>query len=183
MTTSAEASEASLARSRRKARLGSAATRRLVGGLALCACLSFGMGLAQARHSPGRPGGGISVDVGPLIELGARVVAEDLRGDLTQALQAQFAGRLGPGQRLVAQIRGITLNTYVGGTSPFGSNDYLDGAVALIGADGREIASQKILVVLPASSGGAWYLPGGERRRIAGLALAFASWARRYMPG
>jgi hypothetical protein len=173
---------ASLARSRRKARLGSAAAHRLVIGIALCACLSFGMGLAQARHSPGRPAGDISVDVGPLIELGARVVAEDLRGDLMQALQAQFAGRLGPGQRLVAQIRGITFTTYVGGQSYFGNNDYLDGAVALVGADGREIASQKILVVLPASYGGAWYLPDGERRRTAGLAQAFASWARRYMP-
>jgi hypothetical protein len=157
--------------------------RRLVAGFALCALAAIGTGVAQARV-PARPAGGVSVDVRPLIDLGLNGFAEIVRADLARALAAEFAGRLTPGQRVVAQIRGLTLATYVGEENNlFGNNDYLDGIVSLIGPDGREIATHKILTVLPASYGGAWYLPGGEERRTAGLAQAFASWARRYLAG
>jgi hypothetical protein len=154
----------------------------LLAATAICACVSLGLGKAEAR-SHARPTGGISVDVGPLLAQGLDGFAEIVRADVGEALSVEFAGRLGPGQRLVATIKGLSLRSYVGHESLFYNNDYLDGVVTLIGADGRELATQKILTVLPASSGGAWYLPGGEQRRTAGLAQAFASWARRYMLG
>ncbi len=154
--------------------------RRLIAGIGLAAILWSGV--ADARP-PRRPVGGISVDVRPLLDLGLDGFAEIVRADVQQSLAVEFAGRLGPGQRLVARINGLSLRSYVGGESLLYNNDYLDGVVILIGPDGRELASQKILTVLPASSGGAWYLPGGEQRRTAGLAQAFASWARRYIAG
>jgi hypothetical protein len=158
------------------------ALRRLVAGLALCALAAIGTAAAQAR-APVRPAGGISVDVKPLLDLGLGSFAEILRADLAQALAAEFTGHLAPGQRVVAQIRGLSLTSYADDFDYFGNNDYLDGVATLIGADGREIATQKILTVLPASYGAPWYVPGSEQRRTAGLAKAFASWARRYLVG
>jgi hypothetical protein len=158
------------------------ALRGLLAAAAVSACVSLGLGVAEAR-SYARPAGGISVDVGPLLTQGLDGFAEIVRADVREALMTEFAGRLGPGQRLVAVINGLSLRSYVGGESLLYNNDYLDGVVTLIGADGRELATQKILTVLPASYGGAWYIPGGEQRRTAGLAQAFASWARRYIAG
>jgi hypothetical protein len=156
--------------------------RGLLAVIAICACAALGLRAAEARPHA-RPAGGISVDVGPLLEQGLDGFAEIVRADVGEALSVEFSGRLGPGQHLVATIKGLSLRSHVGRESLFYNNDYLDGVVTLIGADGRELATQKILTVLPASSGGAWYLPGGEQRRTAGLAQAFASWARRYIAG
>jgi hypothetical protein len=159
------------------------AMRRLALGAALCAAAWLAGGAAEARPA-GRPVGGISVDVTPLLANGLGGFAEVVRADLTQALQAQFAGHLGPGERLVVVVRGISLRSYVGGDSIlWPENDYLDGVVTLVGPNGQVLATQKILTVSPAASGGAWYLPGGELRRTAVLSQNFASWARRYIPG
>src|ERR1700726_3364783 len=102
----------------------------------------------------------------------------------TQALQAQFAGSLRPGERLVVLLRSISLATYTGDINVFqlADNDYLDGVVTLVGPNGQQLATKDILTVSPSSSGGAWYLPGGEQRRAVALAQAFAAWARRYIP-
>jgi hypothetical protein len=153
--------------------------RRVICGVAIGAFLSIAAGSVQARPAPR---GGISVDVTPLLQEGLAGFAEMLRADLDRALADEFAGRLGPGQRIIVQIRGITLNDY-GRDTLFDDNDYLDGTVTLIGPDGREVTTQKILTVLPASSGGPWYIAGTEQRRAAALSRAFASWARRYTLG
>jgi hypothetical protein len=154
--------------------------RRLICGIAIGAFLCVASGGAQARPAPRA---GISVDVRPLLEAGLGGFAEMLRADLERALADEFAGRLGPGQRIIVQIRSISLNDYGGIESLYYNNDYLDGTVTLIGPDGREVTTQKILTVLPASYGGPWYIAGTEQRRAAGLARSFASWARRYTLG
>ncbi|MFI5014325.1 MAG: hypothetical protein ACHQAY_18465 [Hyphomicrobiales bacterium] len=157
--------------------------RRLALGAALCAAAWLTAGKAEARPH-GRPAGGIAVDVTPLLAQGLGGFAEVVRADLTQALQAQFAGRLGPGERLVVVVRGISLRSYIGGDSiRWPDNDYLDGVVTLVGPNGQVLATQKILSVSPSSSGGAWYIAGGELRRTAALSQSFAAWARRYIPG
>jgi hypothetical protein len=157
------------------------AGRRLALGVALSAATWLATGDAQARPH-GHPVGGIHVDVAPLLASGLAGYAEVVRADLAQALQAQFGGHLAPGQRLVVVVRGISLGSYVGGDTA--DDDYLDGVVTLVGPNGRELATQKILtVVSPASSGSAWYIAGGELRRTAALSQSFAAWARRYIPG
>jgi hypothetical protein len=156
--------------------------RRLIAGIAVGAAAWMATGAAEAR--PTARSGGIYVDVTPLLEQGLGGYAEVVRGDLTQALRAEFAGRLHPGERLVALVRGLSLNDSVGNDSlVWPTNDYLDGVVTLIGPSGQVLATQKILTVSPTSAGGAWYIPGGELRRTAVLSQYFASWARRYIPG
>jgi hypothetical protein len=89
---------------------------------------------------------------------------------------------LQPGQRLLVVIRGISLASYVGGRELlWPQNDFMDGEVALFDAGGRLLATRKLLVQSPASSGGAWYIRGGELRRTAALSQVFAAWARRYL--
>jgi hypothetical protein len=126
----------------------------------------------------------ISVDVGPLLAQGLGGYAEALRAELAQALQAQFAGSLRPGERLIVLVRSISLSAYSGDVNVFElpDNDYLDGVVTLIGPNGQQLASKDILATSLSSSGGPWYLPGGEQRRAVVLAQSFAAWARRYLP-
>jgi hypothetical protein len=158
-----------------------ATVRRLIVGIALVAAAWDATGAAEAR-APVRAGA-IYVDVTPLREQGLGGYAEIVRGDLTRALQAEYAGGLRPGERLVAVANGLSLNANGGQQSASGNNDYLDGVVTLFGPNGQVVATQKILTVSPASAGGAWYVSGAELRRTAALAQNFASWARRYIPG
>jgi hypothetical protein len=159
----------------------SAMARRVIVGIALGAAALMASGASEAR--PTARAGGIYVDVTPLLEQGLGGYAEIVRGDLTKALQAEFAGRLHPGERLVALVNGLSLNDDGGRQTLSGTNDYLDGVVTLFGPNGQVLATQKILTVSPTSAGGAWYVPGAELRRTAALSQNFASWARRYIPG
>jgi hypothetical protein len=158
-----------------------AIARRLIVGIALGAAAWVATGAAEARLTA--RAGGIYVDVTPLREQGLGGYAEIVRGDLTQALQAEYTGHLHPGEKLVALVNGLSLNADGGEQTLSGNNDYLDGVVTLFGPNGQVLATQKILTVSPASAGGAWYVSGAELRRTAALAQNFASWARRYIPG
>jgi hypothetical protein len=163
-------------------------TKLAIASVALALASVLGTSMAEARvpahHPVLRAAPAISVDVGPLLAQGLGGYAEGLRDELTQALQAQFAGSLRPGERLVVLLRSISLATYTGDINVFqlADNDYLDGVVTLVGPNGQQLATKDILTVSPSSSGGAWYLPGGEQRRAVALAQAFAAWARRYIP-
>jgi len=146
-----------------------------------------GIGIAEAR-APARPlvsraAPSIVVDVGPLLAQGLGGYAEALRGELGAALQAQFGGSFRPGERLVVLVRSISLASYTGDVNVFElpDNDYLDGTVTLMGPNGEVLAKRDILATSLSSSGGAWYLPGGEQRRAVALAQNFAAWARRYV--
>jgi hypothetical protein len=162
--------------------------RRLIASAALALAAVLAAGVAEARapaHRPvARAAPAISVDVGPLLAQGLGVYAEALRAELTEALQVQFAGSLRPGERLVVLLRSISLASYSGDINVFqlADNDYLDGVITLVGPNGQELATKDILAISLSSSGGAWYLPGGEQRRTVVLAQTFAAWARRYIP-
>jgi hypothetical protein len=102
--------------------------------------------------------------------------AETLRDELAQELAQGFAGHPPPGQRVVVTLRGILMGNYFGSARDLrggGNSDYLDGVASLIGSRGEILKTEPILVVSPVSSGGAWYLPGGEQRRAGALVKLF----------
>lgn len=161
-----------------------------VAGLAVLLCALAGPARAQeppADLGPG-PFGGIRVDVRPFLDRGGGAQAQALRADLTRALRHSFADRLGPGPTLVVRVRGLSLNPYAGGQgdrggySGGGVSDYLDGEALVVGRGGAVLARHPQLSVLPASSGGAWFDPASERRRVAAIAEHYAAWLRRSLP-
>lgn len=130
---------------------------------------------------------GIRVDVGPLAARGYGPQAALLREDLSAALARAFAGRLGGGgPSLVVRVRSLSLNPYAGsGGRGFGGglqSDYLDGEALLVGRNGAVLARHPQLSALPSSSGGAWYDPESERRRVAAIAEHYAQWLSRTLP-
>lgn len=134
--------------------------------------------------------GGIAVDVRPLQAYARGPQAEALRADLTEALRRSFADRLAKGApTLVVRVSGLSLAAYGGAQGGdrsslggSGTTDYLDGEALLLGRGGEILARHPQLSALPASSGGAWYDPASERRRVAALAEHYAQWLRRMLP-
>lgn len=133
---------------------------------------------------------GIRVDVAPLLALGGGTPAEALRSDLLDTLNTEFSDKLGGrGPVLVVRVKGLSMQPYTGGDGTgrngFGGgsqSDYLDGEAVLVGPRGEILARHPQLSALPASSGGAWYDPDSERRRIAAIAQHYAAWLRRAFP-
>jgi len=132
---------------------------------------------------------GVDVDVRPLLALGGGVPALALREDLLAALKAEFADRLGGrGPVLLVRIMGLSINPYAGGDGGRGrlgggtQSDYLDGEALLIGRRGEVLARHPQLSAVPSSSGGAWYDPASERRRVTAIAQHYAGWLRRALP-
>jgi hypothetical protein len=122
-----------------------------------------------------------SRDIGPTADL--------LQQVLTAELRKEFAGRLGgPGSRLLVRITGVSLNAYAGsgggrwGLGSGTNNDYLEGEALVVGRRGEILARYPQLSAVPASSGGAWYLPDSEQRRVVALAQHFAGWLTRTVP-
>jgi hypothetical protein len=162
----------------------------LFGSAALgMAALRGSPGLAQVALAPGRFSS-VAVDVGPLRARGLGDYAEFVRQALLAALRGAFVDRLGgPGPALVVRVTGLSLNSYAGsgqGTSGRGrslgggtDNDYLEGEALIVGPRGAVLARHPQLSVVPASSGGAWYDPQSERRRVVALAQHYAGWLRR----
>ena len=130
---------------------------------------------------------GILVDVRPLEAKGLGPFAGTIRSALQTELGRAYADRLGAGRgasRLVVRIDGISLRAYSGpdGGRSFGggtNNDYLEGEALVIAPDGRILLRHPQLSALPANSGGAWYDPNSEQRRIHALAAHYAGWLRR----
>lgn len=134
--------------------------------------------------------GGITVDVRPLQVYARGPQTEVLRADLTEAMRRSFRDRIVRGApTLVVRVSGLSLAAYGGSQggdrSSFGGSgttDYLDGEALLVGRGGEILARHPQLSALPASSGGAWYDPASERRRVAALAEHYAQWLRRRLP-
>jgi hypothetical protein len=120
------------------------------------------------------------------------IVTADLLHDALEAeLHSDFADRLGGSDaRLVVRITGITLNAFAGGGRDSFSlgggggmnTDYLEGEALLVGPHGEVLARYPQLSAIPASSGGAWYLPGSDDRRVVALVKHFGGWLRRTIP-
>jgi hypothetical protein len=162
-----------------------------LGALGTAAGASAASAQPLATVAPGRFSS-VLVDIQPLRARGAGPLGELLGAALLQETRRAFADRLGgPGPRLVVRITSLWLNPYTGhgsGHGRFGGGggsetDYLDGEALIVGRRGEIIARYPQLSALPASSGGAWYDPESERRRVVALAQHYGWWLRRTIPG
>ncbi|GJD98763.1 hypothetical protein [Methylobacterium isbiliense] len=150
---------------------------------------------APRVRGAGQAPSSVAVDVDRLLALGLGPTAELIRSAMTAELQTVFADRLG-GQRLVVRLTGLTLSAYVGGGAGGsgggggggggrggggGDTDYLEGEALVLGPRGEIVARYPQLLALPSSTGGAWYQPDNEQRRIVILARYYAQWLRRTM--
>jgi hypothetical protein len=163
-------------------RFAEAITRRALLGAA-AAAWAAGPARAQTAQRFGR----IVIDVSPLVAKGLGGYAEHIRRLLAAAFAKEFAGLVGgKGPTLVVQINSIQMSSYTGGGGggPFrfdsggAGSDYMDGT--LITRSGNTVLSSvPMLAALTATSGGAWYLPDNEERRLRALCEFYASWSRR----
>ena len=179
----------------------STSTRRaLVAGLALAPLAARGA-FAQAfvpgeRSQPLPPGAAaalrlssIRVDAAPLADKGLPRFAAVLTDTLSARLRETFADRLGGGRGaavLVARIDDLQLGPAGGNGGRRGGrggdvdNDYMDGAGLIL--EGRTLlSSTPLLVSLPTSYSGAYYLPDIDARRVDSITRQFAYWLRREM--
>ena len=154
--------------------------RAACAGLAAAWCA----GPAVAQDVPARYSA-IQVDVGPLYAKGLGPYAGAVRATLGRALATEFGPAVGGrSARLVVRIDAISLRSYVGpGRSGiFGTNsqtDYLEGEALVIGPRGEVVSRLPQLSAVPSSSGGAYYLPDAEERRLFALTAHFAGWLKR----
>lgn len=103
------------------------------------------------------------------------------------ALEAELARQLAPlrqrgGPTLHVTVQGLWLASAVGGGSPGegSTNDNMDSLAEVIDR-GRVLFSRDIRSHLLSSSGGAWYRPDVDERRVAALLENNAQWIRRYL--
>lgn len=152
----------------------------IIGGLAVS---TFALGDSGARAAPPAIGA-IRVEVDRLAAKGQRANAAMIKAGLERELAAlRTGGPRGAGARLEVDVTGLYLTSYSGGSVAIHGNDSLESEARLVGPGNRLIARYPILAILPPSSGGAWYRPGGERRRIEALIASNARWIRRYVAG
>lgn len=159
------------------------ATRRhvLQGLAAIGLSAAIAPALAQSRPAFSA----VSVDVAPLRAKGLADYADVVGRALQRQLALAYADRIGGrGPRLVVRLDALSLRTYAGSDNRFGSGsgsptDYLEGEALVIGSWGEILARHPQLSAVPASSGGAWYDPDSENRRVDALAAHFAGWLRR----
>lgn len=129
----------------------------------------------------------VAVDASILYARGNGAAADLLRDALEAELRQDFAGRIGGrGPRLFVRITALSLSAYAGGEGGrfgFGggatNTDYLEGEALVLGPRGEVMARYPQLSAVPASSGGAWYLPDAEGRRVVALAKHFGGWLKR----
>jgi hypothetical protein len=154
---------------------------------AAAAALATSLGPADARPRRAPPQPAVVVDVSALRARGLAVEA-----DIVQQTIAREIARGGPRTgRVYVRITGLSLSAFVGGAGTGAghrgsggsggvSSDYLEGDFQVLGPNGEVLAGRPMVVNAPASSGGAWYLPGSEPRRIEAIARNFAGWVRQY---
>lgn len=166
-------------------------TRRavLAASLAAFASITALPFAATAARAQSTPIGAIRVDVSPLVAKGWGETAGAVRIGMERALADAFGAAYQPGRGpvLLVKVRGIFMASYAGGGGggAFGgggsSNDSLDSETTLLGPGDRVIGTWPILSTISSGSGGAWYLPDVDQRRIAALIENNALWIRRYV--
>jgi hypothetical protein len=151
----------------------------IIGGLAVST-----VALGSVEAPAATPAiGAIRVEVDQLAAKGQRANAAMIKAGLERELADLRAGARGAGARLEVDVTGLYLTSYSGGSAAFHGNDSLESEARLISPGNRLIARYPIRATLPPSSGGAWYRPGGEQRRIEALIASNAQWIRRYVAG
>lgn len=121
---------------------------------------------------------GILVDVSQMRERGFGIQADWVQQDLVLALKQQFAGRLTRNApRLLVQVSSVSLGTFTGNSDK--TSDFMDGRATILDKANSVLAYYPMLLNLPSSSGGAWYLPDVDRGRVRALSVAFARWVER----
>lgn len=157
--------------------------RYLLQGLAAAGSVA---GLSPALSQARPTFSAVAVDIAPLKAKGlgdyAEFVGRALQRRLTEAYADRMGGRGAP--RLVVRLDELSLRTYAGsdnrlGTGSGSPTDYLEGEALVVGGRGEILARHPQLSAVPASSGGAWYDPDSENRRVEALAAHFAGWLRR----
>lgn len=140
---------------------------------------------ARPRANAATAAAGIVVDVSRLRATGLGPTA-----DLLQAAVArELAGAVG-GARVTVRLTGFSFASYAGSDGGGGGSggdgggaggivDYLEGDFQVIGAGGAVLAERHQVSSSPASSGGAYYLPGAEERRVEAAGRTFAAWVKR----
>ena len=151
---------------------------------AVLVALAAGLALPASAQEPAQAFSAVSVDVRPLRAKGLGAYADAVGAALQAELATAFRDRIRPGApRLSVVVTGISMQAYAGGEGRFvrggAPNDYLEGEALVIGRRGEVLARHPQLSALPASSGGAWYLPDNEQRRLAALCGHYAGWLRR----
>lgn len=152
------------------------------------------LGLATSPTFAGQAGpyGQIIVDVTPLEAKGLGGYARLVQAAVEAAAGKSFAGDILPGRRglpsLIIQISGVSLSAYAGGGGPRlndtgPSNDYMTGRLLVTTPNGAIVETIPMLSALPATSGGAWYAPDFDQRRLLALAEHFTWWSRRKLGG
>lgn len=125
------------------------------------------------------------------IKVDARLLAPQGWGEnaprIARALELELARQLAPlrrrgGPTLHVTVQGLWLNTATGtgGAGDGGDNDNMD-SLAEVFDRGRVLFSREIRSMLLTSSGGAWYRPDIDQRRVAALLENNAQWIRRYL--
>lgn len=153
--------------------------------------LSLGMGLASLAPTPAAAQNvrisRIVVDTEPLRARGiSGSYLAALDRSLRRNLGAEFADSRaagGQGATLIVRIDGLSMNDPSGpsrrGWGGDSSSDYMDGTVTVAGPRNELITSFPLMNTLPTSSGGAWYDPNNEAKRLDALGASYAQWVRR----
>ncbi|WP_244748574.1 hypothetical protein [Methylobacterium indicum] len=171
-----------------KSLIGSLIGRSLVA--AALAAATLPASAQEAALPPATRFSAIQVDVRPLLATGLGIYAEGVRAELQAALAQAFAGRVGgPGPTLVVRVTGLSLNPYAGSETRSGgrgggggnatNTDYLEGEALVVDRGGTVLLRHPQLSATNASSGGAWYDPASERRRVAYIAGHYAAWLKK----
>jgi hypothetical protein len=162
-------------------------TRRsfLLQAAAGAATVLSGPALAQARTI-----GAIRVDTSRLAAQGWGSRSEEIRRDLASQLATTLAPMIRRGgPTLTVTVKGVWLASWAGGGGGGkpgdggASNDNFDADYVLTGPRGEILGNWTILSNIGSGSGGAWYRPDVDQRRLAALIENNALWIRRYLGG
>ncbi len=146
---------------------------------------SAGPALAQVRTV-----GAIRVDTSRLAAQGWGQRSQEIKRDLERQLATTLAPMIRRGgPTLTVTVKGVWLASWAGGGGGGkpgdggSSNDNFDADYVLTGPRGEVLGSWPILSNISSGSGGAWYRPDVDQRRVAALIENNALWIRRYLGG
>ena len=158
----------------------------IVGFLVLAPLGASTSAMARAARLPPQAAPSLVVDVSRLRALGLGQQADIVRTVIARTLAEDTPQVRG---RLVVRITGLSLSSFGGTNSGAGAvgtgaggavnNDYLEGEALIVGPGGQIVDRVPQLMALPSTSGGAYYLPGQEFRRVEELSRDFALWLKR----